>query len=545
MLDPAGVLVQYSFDDDNIETGPDTFAVIEAAKGRVELTTAIRYSGYRAVEIREVEADRNFPELQGYFPLRRGGRLYAHFALLTVDPNEVLNIALAGPQWFTNRKDGIAFWLSTRNGYLYHHSDSIPKKLFPLTPFAWYLVDVAYDIDRGRYDLTVHQEGLPEPVVDLKDQVNAVNAPGSAVDKFSFIGDTGEDTSNAVYYVDDVVIGTDENIVRQPFAAPGRKKLFIDSWRAFQRKARGRPACLPARDAGDFGVDPKAYRKIVDEELVRYLGESALAGPNSPDPERVSAALRSADAWLAQRVRGVTEWNRGCVHLFNGRGTEALADFNAALAGVPDSTLYRLSVALARAVAGEVVQAETDLMALRMADDADLRIGVALAMVATLNRDWFKGESELLALLSNDNVGPGTSLPLNLGPVDGEFSAEFGSGFPLQWRTGMHRTVIEEQYLFLLLWQEKYDEAYRFATAAIERLPAQSPATALWQERAGDAAFLAGNRAGALQHYQASLTLDSARSSAILKLSDVYYLTGDLEREREYREKIYGTLRPR
>jgi hypothetical protein len=111
------VLVRYSFDDD-VETGPDTFAVFERAKGSVKLVSTYRYSGYRSVELRDVVGDHDFPELQGYFAPRRAGKLFAHFALLTTDAADLLNVALAGPKWFTLGKDGIAFWLKSEDGSL-------------------------------------------------------------------------------------------------------------------------------------------------------------------------------------------------------------------------------------------------------------------------------------------------------------------------------------------------------------------------------------------------------------------------------------------
>jgi len=126
------VLVRYGFDDDAVETGPDTFAVFRAAHGRVGLSTVFRRSGYRSVEIRDVPGNGDFSELQGYFPEQRTGHVFAHFALLTARPEEELNIALAGPQRFRLGKDGIAFWLATREGRFVHVSDSIPKKLAPV-----------------------------------------------------------------------------------------------------------------------------------------------------------------------------------------------------------------------------------------------------------------------------------------------------------------------------------------------------------------------------------------------------------------------------
>ena len=65
--------------------------------------------------------------------------------MLIANPDQTLNIALAGPSHFTMEKDGIAFWLKTTDGVLFHVSDSIPKRLFRVEPFAWYLVDVRYN----------------------------------------------------------------------------------------------------------------------------------------------------------------------------------------------------------------------------------------------------------------------------------------------------------------------------------------------------------------------------------------------------------------
>src|SRR5262245_12213842 len=187
------VLVQYSFDDNSLESGPDTFAVFQKAKGSVRLTTQNRFSGYRSIEIRDVAGDKDFPELQGYFSPRTHGKVFAHFAMMITDPADELNIALAGPEWFSLRKNGIGFWLKTIDGYLCHYSDSIPKKLFAVRPFVWYVANVVYDIDAGVYDLVIYEENQQKPLLSLTRQPNAANQPGSAVDKFSFIGDAGTD----------------------------------------------------------------------------------------------------------------------------------------------------------------------------------------------------------------------------------------------------------------------------------------------------------------------------------------------------------------
>ena len=159
----------------SLATGPDTFAVFARSRGTVRLSGTNKLSGYRSVEIRDVAGDGDFPELQGYFAPRSKGKLFLHFAFMTATPYEEFNIALAGPQWFNLRKDGIGFWLKTREGYLCQVSDSMPKKLFLLEPFVWYAVNTVYDIDQGSYDLVIQKEGLEKPIVSLERQANGPN----------------------------------------------------------------------------------------------------------------------------------------------------------------------------------------------------------------------------------------------------------------------------------------------------------------------------------------------------------------------------------
>jgi hypothetical protein len=225
---PSPVLVSYNFDDALADTGPDTFSVFRNARGNVQLSTEFQVSGHRSVEIRDVAGDKDFPELQGYLPERRDGWLVMHFALLVVDPKEELNVAFAGPGWFRLGKDGMAFWLTTRDGWLFHTTDSIPKRLLRLEPYTWYAVDVDYDVARGRYDLRITPEGADRPAVSLADQPNASSQAGSAVSLFSFTGSVLTDDSNVLYYVDDLWIGTSREAVLPPFVAPGRRKLFVD-----------------------------------------------------------------------------------------------------------------------------------------------------------------------------------------------------------------------------------------------------------------------------------------------------------------------------
>ena len=50
----SNILVSYSFDDAQLATGPDTFAVFAKSRGTVRLNGTNKLSGYRSVEIRDV-----------------------------------------------------------------------------------------------------------------------------------------------------------------------------------------------------------------------------------------------------------------------------------------------------------------------------------------------------------------------------------------------------------------------------------------------------------------------------------------------------------
>lgn len=489
------VLVRYSFDDSDLASGPDTFAVYERSRGQVRLVRELRFSGYRSVEIRDQAGDGDFPELQGYFDLRHRGKLYLGFALLTAEPAETFNLALAGPAGFALQPDGIAFWLQARGGSLYHVSDSMPKRLLELAPFVWYAVEVAYDIEAGTYGLAIRQEGLREPVVELQAQPNATRAPGSAVDKFSFIGDTGEDTSNAVYYVDDVVLSADRPVALAAFVAPGRRKLFIDAWHERRKLARKSPDCLPTVELADLGVDLELRGARPDERTLRLL-EAALGG--------VTSEAHPTDAvpeeWR-RFLEGAALRQRGCAALARGKAAEALELFDAAVRSVPESPLYGLSAVLALVRLERLEEAELRLARIEPAARNDLPYAHAAALLGLARDDLDEAERWL---------------------EDHE--------------------ALAEQLLFVLLWKGSFARAERHAADLADDLEAAGRPSALWLERAGDAAFLSGDAAGALRWYLKSAELAPASALLSTKLSDVHFVLGDLERERLAREAVYGSL---
>ncbi len=512
---PAGILVHYSFDDALVETGPDTFAVIEDARGSVELSSAYRVSGDHAVEIRDVAGDGDFPELQGYFPERRSGRLHLHFALLISEPAESWNVALAGSGGFALAPDGIAFWLRGRDGRLEHVSDSISRKLFALQPLTWYLVDVHYDVRAGRYDLEVTEEGRDDPRVRLRDQPNATRRPGSSVDRFSFIGDNGSDDSNAVYYVDDVVIGADRPIPPRRFAAPGRRKLFSERYLEQRARLDARPRCLPGARLPEFGIAPREARALLRGPLAAALrADLALASPlGSAAAAGAAAALDDA---TRQRVMALRLWAAGCRALAAGDAAGALTSQESAARLAPEARRPPLAAVMA-------------LTALSRFEEADLRF-------AEIEAAW-RGDPLYPVLMARLGLARGD-------PVEAEGwlrrPAEALAG-SLAGASPRERRLVE-QHFYALLWSERLQEAERLALVAIAGLEeAGLPATA-WVERAGDVALFLGDAARAQQRYEQALEAAEDPTRVLLKLSDVHFLRGDRAGERALREQIYGSL---
>lgn len=526
-------LVRYSFDDDQIETGPDTFAIFRGASGSVALSQAFHVSGFRSVELRDVAGDGDFPELQGYFPLRRTGRLFAHFAFLTTDPKEELNIALAGPRFFQMQKDGIAFWLGTRDGVLVHHSDSIRKRLFPVEAFVWYAVDLAYDIDGGTYDLVIRREGRPDPLTSLAKQRNGTSQPGSAVDKFSFVGDPYGDGSNVTYYVDDIVIGSDKSTSLLPFAAPGRRKLFVDLYAEYQKRERQKPGCLPVTGPEDLGLTAREL-----EDLKREGGLDTL--------ERLLSS-READPGRNPRLQAILVFREGCAALEAGQPGRAADRFGRAAAREPEGRIYELSLVLALAGLGRFDEADERLIAIAGAWRNDVRYAVACAIVGTARgnldhaEEWLRQPAQ--SVLGKD--GNPLLRQLWSGEAGRDLLTALKADLPDAWRDQVGAKLVSEQYYYVLLWKGRLDLARDYALRMADRFRALALPLPDWLERAGDAAFYARDLAEARGLYEQAASLGPAPASVLLKLSDIAFLNGDLATEKALRERYYGTLEPR
>jgi tetratricopeptide (TPR) repeat protein len=534
----SNVLVSYSFDDAQLATGPDTFAVFAKSRGTVRLNGANRLSGYRSVEIRDVAGDGDFPELQGYFVPRSKGKLFLHFAFMTATPYEEFNIALAGPQWFNLRKDGIGFWLKTREGHLCQVSDSMPKKLFLLEPFVWYAVNTVYDIDQGSYDLVIHKEGLDKPIVFLERQANGPNQRGSAVDKFSFIGDTGEDKSNVTYYVDDVLVGVDESIVHLPFVAPGRKKLFIDYWSEAQRKQHSQPGPIEAIDLADFGIRQKEI------EAFKAAGQWELLLRAIDRQSTVSEVPQETLGENQRLLRAVVLWSEGVRALNAQKATDALKRFDEAAALMPSAKIYAMNAVLSLVALQEWGAVDERLSRIYGDWQDDVRFVPSMAAIGLARQrldeaeQWLQNPAEQIP----DQLGQDLLHRLRSGAMTPDLLQQLKARFPDNWDDYIKDVLVAEQYFLVLLWKNQAAAAERFAQRMADRYEALGIPSSRWYERMGDAAFFLGNLTMALQQYEKGLKGHEQNPAILVKLSDVYFRLGDLENERVYREKIYGTI---
>lgn len=541
---PAGAasppfLVRYSFDDGLTDTGPDTFTVFRNAKGSVQLSTAFHVSGYRSLEIRDVAGDGNFPELQGFFPERRDGRLFLHFSLLVTNPREELNVALAGPGWFVLGKDGIALWLIVKDGVLRHVSDSIPKRLLAIKPFTWYGIDVDYNVARGRYDLRITEEGNPKPVVSLKSQPNASAQPGAAVNVFSFIGDLN-DKSNVVYYVDDVVLGSDPDAKRPAFVAPGRRKFFVDLFaeQASEfRKLRqpGSPlSCPPVLNLSEAGLtrrdlsEARAAGRLEALETLLAPGSTAAIDPSAPP-----------------KLQAVALWKAGCAQLEKGQAEEALKAFDAASRQSPEAGIIGLSRLLALTALKRWPEVDDLLVDLHTQWGNDPRYALASALIAAQRGDLGEARAWL---------EPAAAEALRREPPLGRLAggdwtdgviAALRAGDPQGWKRWRALGIASEQSFHLAMLEGRTAEARDYALQMARRLQDVKAPAGAWLERAGDAAFARRDLAEARQLYGQAKLEGARETSILLKLADIHYLLGDLAAEKALRERFYGSLDPR
>ncbi len=281
------ILAFYDFEQPT-PSGPDTFWVRQAAGGEVSLSGAFRFSGQRSLHISEVPGNRDFAEFLAYFRECREGTVFIQYYLLITDPEQRFNFGLAGPKWFlSSERHGHAVWLQTHEGILRHRVNTGWSQLFAPRPFAWYCIDIVYHVAQGTYDLSIFEEGLEVPVIDLRGQLGMNGHRESAVKYFSLIGDL-EDAGRFDFFVDNLIIATDPAVRQKPFVAPGRRRFFVDML------AVGTPQTRTPQEQQDLLWHARRW----------LLGLDAEADPDELDRLEAAAdeAFRTGELDLAEEI---------------------------------------------------------------------------------------------------------------------------------------------------------------------------------------------------------------------------------------------------
>lgn len=542
--DAAGVLVDYAFDEE-IPTGPDTLRVFEHARGSVALTSAFRYGGYRSLELRDVAASGDFPELIAYFPQVSEGHLFVQLALLVATTEEEWNIGLAGPGGFGLEEDGLGFWLTGRDGWLFHTSDSIPKRLQALEAFTWYVLTVDYDVDAGRYHLWLQREGDESPLVVLRDQANAASRPGSAISMLSFISDAGRDLSSAVYYVDDVLVARDRPVSLGPMVAPGRRRFFAD--RQSPTVEDFLRSCPAASGLDELGLGGARLAALDEQEVARLaglLGASRALVDTELEEAKAPGAVddqepRVLDTEASAALRWSAAYRRGCAELARGRYEDAVLTFAAGADEVArrlqgEAEPIALLLGWGQALVALERWDELDRVLARLEPIAhDLRYALLAAFALARTGDpvqalaWVEPRARGVLEESAGRVeraSPEPELVVQGNAMSGPARAA-------------------EAYVALLRAADRLAEARAFAELFAAQLASDSASSSRFHERAGQIAFAQRDLDAARLAFERALTGAENPSRLLLALADVAWLQGDRAEERRLREGIYGRLR--
>lgn len=503
------VIARYAFDDGSLPTAQESFFLIENAKGFVDPSVEEKFSGYRSLELKEEPLDGDFVELQAVFEPIESGHVLFHFAFLLKNAGEEFNIALAGPQHFTMRPNGISFWLRNLEGTLFHQSDGMPKRLFKLRENVWYVCDIQLRPQEGTYDLRIVDASAHETVALLRGAKDAVNAP-SSITKLSFIGDL-DDRSSVHYFVDDIELreldsaielaslGTSLAPIPSPVSAeavPGPQSRalayvtsalpstpvrgYLDEFLEFKKLELARPQCLPATSYRDFGID--RGRLKADPDYREALAQ--LFVPNKDFPW----ASPPADPVL----KGVYLWRQGCLELSAGRAEQARARFSKSLEFLPDAPVVLAGAVAAALSLGNRVEAEHLLFDLYQPWAEDARLPVVLAMTAA---NW-KHYDDVRRALENaaGRLGKDQETQL-IGRLLAGDQPEFDklqSIFGEKWKSELDDLYIGQGYYYALLFSDRFREAVQFSEKMQLRYKKTPAAERFWIELHADALALGG-----------------------------------------------------
>ena len=527
----GSVDIRYDFESIDVASGPDTFELFESATSDVSLSSQYAFRGSRSLHIQDFLENRSFPEFQGYFPTINAGTVEIGFALMTPDPLEPFNVAIAGKQHFQMIKDGLGFWLINDKGTLRHMSDSIPKRLFELTAYQWYWFALELDLSNGEYSIQVNDES-GQQLVQLEKQKQPTNSKRSSIYKYSFIGDI-EDRGSANLYIDEFVLTTDYADSPKPLIAPGRRTLFVDRWNQYHKNLQDFNFCLPPKLPYDF-ID--SYNTDGLKTLQNNI-ESLKLLLSSPTQKTLTDFSHQD-----QLISGIARWSQGCLDLKNKHYKKALTNLEAARRMIGNSPATQLSLALAYAKTNQNFGAKSLISRGQLKWPDDIRWSVLSASVAFTTGQSENSEEALRGLANSLELN--SSLTKILIEDIGWIKRPAAKILEREdvWNEQTEDFIVAEQYYYSLLWQSQYRQAKDYADDFNKLLGRYAIESPLWYERAGDAAFFSMSLNSAEREYQKALKLQPYRMSSLLKIADVYFLQGRVEDERRLRESIYGAL---
>ena len=253
---------------------------------------------------------------------------------------------------------------------------------------------------------------------------------------------------------------------------------------------------------------------------------------------------RQASAELHQLLYAAALWSEGVKALSDRKAPDALKSFDEASALVPSAKIYAMNAVLSLVALQQWDVVDERLSRIYSDWQDDVRFVPAMAAIG-LARDrldeaerWLQGPAEQVP----DELGQSLVRRLRSGAITPGLLQELKLRFPDNWEDYIKDVFVAEQYFLVLLWKNQAAAAERFAQRMADRYEALGIPNSRWYERMGDAAFFLGNFTMALQQYEKGVKGNEQSAGILVKLSDVYFRLGDLEKERLYREKIYGTI---
>ncbi|MSO22451.1 MAG: hypothetical protein EXQ58_04175 [Acidobacteria bacterium] len=234
----------------------------------------------------------------------------------------------------------------------------------------------------------------------------------------------------------------------------------------------------------------------------------------------------------------------GAKALRDQKAAHALQRFDEAAALVPSAKIYAINAVLSLASLQQLEAMDERLSRIYADWQDDVRFPSAMATIGLARQrldeaeQWLRRPAEQVP----DEIGQDLLRRLRGGAMTPELLQGLKLRFPDHWVDYLKDVFVAEQYFLVLLWKNQAADAERFAQRMADRYGVLGIPSSRWYERLGDAAFLLGNFTMALGRYEKGLKGHEQSPGILVKLSDVYFRLGDLENERLYREKVYGSI---